>query len=119
MSDVTLEQETALTLTQRNLLAFSYFGQIYGIVVFVLHGVVIFNLYYGAPAAGLGVVGVIMGFYNALNGLPIARLADAGYLNEKCGGCFPIKKCGRRGPCKYIIRRRQSNSYIIKYIFYL
>ena len=48
MSDVTLEQETALTLTQRNLLAFSYFGQIYGIAVFVLHGVVIFNLYYGA-----------------------------------------------------------------------
>eukprot|EP00943_MAST-04B_sp_MAST-4B-sp1_P002224 g2224.t1 len=99
---VLLDSETALNPLTRWLLAFSYFGQIYAIATFLLHGVFIFNVYYGAPAGGIGVAGVIMGFYNALNGLPIARLADAGYLNEKFGGCFPLKKCGRRGPWVFL-----------------
>lgn len=99
-SDATrpLESETSLDRKNRLFLAFSYFGQLYAVALFVLHGVYIFNMYYGASATAIGVCGIVMGFYNALNGLPIARLADAKYLNIKCGSCFPYKKCGRRGP---------------------
>ena len=99
-SDATrsLKSETSLDIKNRVFLAFSYFGQLYAIALFLLHSVYVFNAYYGASATAIGVCGVVMGFYNALNGLPIARLADAKYLNKKCGRCFPYKKCGRRGP---------------------
>ena len=99
-SEVTarLESETSLDRKNRLLLAFSYFGQLYAIALFLLHSVYIFNVYYGASATAIGLCGILMGFYNALNGLPIARLADAKYLNLKCGRCCPYKKCGRRGP---------------------
>ena len=90
------EKTTALNKLQRCCLAFSYFGQIYGIAIFLLYGVFIFNVYYGASASSLGAVGVVMGFYNALNGMPIARYADAGHINRF--RCCRREKCGRRGP---------------------
>jgi Na+/melibiose symporter-like transporter len=87
---------TSLNRVQRFCLAFSYFGQIYGIALFLLHAVFIFNIYYGASASALGAAGIFMGFYNALNGMPIARYADAGHINRY--RCCRKEKCGRRGP---------------------
>ena len=72
-SDATrsLKSETSLDRKNRLFLAFSYFGQLYAVALFVLHGVYIFNMYYGASATAIGVCGIVMGFYNALNGLPL------------------------------------------------
>jgi Na+/melibiose symporter-like transporter len=124
-----LSPETALDQKGRWLLAFSYFGQLYGAAVFLLHGVLIFNVYYGASAVELGLIGTVMSFYNALNGLPIARLADAGWLNRF--KCFPEKKCGRRGPwvalgvpslaigtaCCFIAPAKDSTSLMLWFLF--
>ena len=80
----------------RFLLAFSYFGPIVGTIHFILNGVTMYNIYFGASAGAIGLLGIIIGFYNALNGMPVARLADAGWANKFA--CFPLKTCGRRGP---------------------
>ena len=86
-----------ITMADKCMLAVSNFG-VYGCIAsFVLHGPVLYTTYLGGSPQAIGTIGVIMGFFNAINGLPIAHLADKGYLNKLCK-CFPIESCGRRVP---------------------
>ena len=64
------------------MLAVSNFG-VYGCIAsFILHGPILYTTYLGGSPQAIGTIGVIMGFFNAVNGLPIAHLADKGYLNK-------------------------------------
>lgn len=57
----------------------------------------VYIVYFGAPAGSIGVIGIVMGWWNALNGPFIARWSDAGYLN-RLGIFSPVEKWGRRAP---------------------
>ena len=61
-------------------------------------GPFIFEAYYRAPASLIGLAGTMMGFYNMLNGIPIASWADRGTLNELLPSIFPIESWGQRAP---------------------
>jgi Na+/melibiose symporter-like transporter len=61
-------------------------------------GAFIFERYYHAPASMIGLAGTAMGFYNMLNGVPIANWADRGSLNELLPRVFPMETWGRRAP---------------------
>jgi hypothetical protein len=58
----------------------------------------IFQAYYRADPALLGLVGAAMGLYNMANGVPIANAADRGTLNARLPSLFPIEGWGRRAP---------------------
>ena len=86
------------TLSMRNrvLHASSYTGQTIGLAWYFVAGTTVFNIFYGAPASGLGSIGIALAIYSIFIGFPIARLADAGTLNKLW--CFPLSRFGRRGP---------------------
>ena len=92
------EAVPSITAIDKLVLAVSNFG-VYGCIAsFILHGPILYTTYLGGTPQAIGTIGVIMGFFNAVNGLPIAHLADSGYLNEICVKCFPVARCGRRVP---------------------
>ena len=76
-----------ISVADKGMLAVSNFG-VYGCIAsFLLHGPVLYTTYLGGSPQAIGIIGVIMGFFNAVNGLPIAHLADKGYMNKLCK-CF-------------------------------
>lgn len=85
-----------LSTVNRVLHAASYTGQTIGLAWYFVAGTTVFNIFYGAPAAGLGAIGIALAIYSIFIGFPIARLADAGTLNKFF--CFPLRLFGRRGP---------------------
>ena len=84
---------------QPALLRWSYAAGSFGIwgplVAFALHRTGAYVIYLGADATAIGTIGIIMGWWNALNGPFVARLSDAGSIN-RCMPCFA--NWGRRAP---------------------
>ena len=80
-----------ITCADKCMLAVSNFG-VYGCIAsFILHGPILYTTYLGGSPQAIGTIGVIMGFFNAVNGLPIAHLADKGYLNSCVSVAFQLK----------------------------
>jgi len=87
-----------LSNCDRALLALSNLG-VYGCIAsFVISSPILYTTYLGGQPSAIGLLGVLFGTFNAINGLPIAHLADAGYLNRACIQCFPAETWGRRAP---------------------
>lgn len=87
-----------VSAAHRALLAISNLGVYCCIASFIISSPVLYTVYFGGDATAIGAIGVAFGFFNALNGLPIAEAADAGVLNRRCRRCFPSETCGRRAP---------------------
>ena len=86
-----------LTRCDRAYLAISNLG-VYGTIAsFIISSPILYTTYLGGNPKAIGTLGVVFGFFNAFNGLPIAHAADSGYLNRVCT-CFPAEKWGRRAP---------------------
>jgi Na+/melibiose symporter-like transporter len=91
-----------LTKCDRALLAASNLG-VYGCIAsFIISSPILYTTYLGGNPSAIGILGVCFGFFNALNGIPIAHAADSGYLNRICVKCFPAEKWGRRAPWIFI-----------------
>ena len=65
---------------------------------FLVNRNILFISYLGASAATMGVLGIVLGAVNALNGPIISTLADSAYLNRKFPKLFPVETWGRRAP---------------------
>ena len=81
----------------RSLLALSQLGVFGCIASFIVSSPILYTTYLGGQPGAIGIIGVIFGTWNALNGLPIAHAADSGFLNRVCS-CFPLETWGRRAP---------------------
>ena len=66
--------------------------------VFYMHSTLVFVTFYGADAITIGTVGVVVGIWNVINGLPVASAADKGLLNAWFPKRFAMERWGRRAP---------------------
>ena len=90
--------QTDVSSCDRALLAASNLGVYCCISSFIISSPVLYTVYFQGDATVVGAIGVIFGFFNAVNGIPIADAADAGVLNRRCRRCFPPSRWGRRAP---------------------
>ena len=88
--------QTDVSSCDRALLAASNLGVHCCISSFIISSPVLYTVYFQGDATVVGAIGVIFGFFNAVNGIPIADAADAGVLNRRCRRCFPPSRWGRR-----------------------
>ena len=88
----------SVTKCDRVLLALAQFGVFGCIASFIISSPILYTTYLGGQPGAIGLVGVVMGFWNAFNGVPIAAAADTGLLNRKIPRCFAAEKWGRRAP---------------------
>ena len=82
--------QTDVSSCDRALLAASNLGVYCCISSFIISSPVLYTVYFQGDATVVGAIGVIFGFFNAVNGIPIADAADAGVLNRRCRFLSPL-----------------------------
>jgi len=89
---------SSISLREKWLFASASLGIFGPAAAFIVWRNALFIYYLGASASSLGMVGIILGAVNALNGPIVSYFADSGFLNRKFSKIFPVEKWGRRAP---------------------
>ena len=79
-------------------LGFGYLGVFFQVCSLSVHSAYLYAYYFKVDATVLGLASAGGALFNALNGIPIAQLADSGWLNRAMPTVFPMAQWGRRAP---------------------